>query len=95
MPTLLEQPENWPTDGDTVLKTTRAHVAHIPLQVRLDLLQRMEREHPDIWQWSEEVDFTLVAYMLELTPPERLQAIGNGARFVEACRGASKISKSA
>lgn len=93
MPTPLEQPPNWPTDGDTVLKTTRAHVAHIPLQVRLDLLERMEREHPDIWQLSEEVDFTLVEYMLELTPSERLRMATAVGQSLEVMRGASKNGK--
>ncbi len=85
------EPSNWPDDGDTVLKTTRAHVAKIPLAVRRQIIATMQRDHPDIWQLSDEVDFTLVEYMLELTPADRLQAMANGARLVEACRAASKI----
>ena len=87
------QPPNWPDDGDTVLKTTRAHVANIPLEVRRKIVETMRREHPDIWQLSEEVDFTLVEYMLAMTPAERVAVTYQVGRSIEVMRGASKVSQ--
>jgi hypothetical protein len=61
-------------------------------QRELAVLAWVQKEHPDIWAMSLEVDWSLIAFMLELSPSERLNTCQQAARNMEVYRGASKIS---
>jgi hypothetical protein len=75
-------------DGTTLPDVT----AEARRQRELAVLAWLQKEHPDIWALSQEVDWSLIEFMLGLTPSERLDTCQQAARNMEVYRGASKIS---
>jgi hypothetical protein len=73
-------------DGNLLPEVT----AEARRQRELAVLAWLQKEHPDIWAMSQEVDRSLIEFMLTLTADERLQACRGFQRLWEAGYGPSQ-----
>ncbi len=78
------------TPAQRLLPTTRAHLALVDPVRAAEVIDRLAREDPELLQMADDVDFSLVEYMLALQPSERLDSARNMALLWAAGQDASQ-----
>ncbi len=72
----------------TLLPTTRAHLELVDSARAAEVMDQLARQDPELLAMVDDVDFSLVQYMLALTPRERLDSVRNMALLWAAGRDA-------